>query len=84
MCIEVIPLVYMVYMSIFTDKSAYYVDVVYLRYLINLRRIREYNWETSCLIYLYSKLDEACLWKTRQMTTSNTLFTVVYLHLYCY
>lgn len=36
------------------------------------------------LIYLYLKSVEGYLCKTRQMTTSYTLFTVIYLHIYCY
>lgn len=30
--------------SIFVDKSATYVDVIYLRYFIDLETIHEYNW----------------------------------------
>ena len=36
-------LLYLVDMSIFVDKNAYYVNVVYLRYFIDLGRIHEYN-----------------------------------------
>lgn len=46
---------YLVDTSIFMDKSAYYVDVVYLSYFIDFEQIHEYNWRTVCLDYLYSK-----------------------------
>lgn len=35
---------YLVGKSIFMDKSAYYVNMVYLRYFIDFERIHEYNW----------------------------------------
>lgn len=47
-------LLYLVGMSMFVDKSAYYVDVVYLRYFIDLGGIHEYNWGNSYLVYMYS------------------------------
>lgn len=34
----------MVGTSMFVDKSATYVDVVYLKYFIDLTAIHEYNW----------------------------------------
>lgn len=37
-------LLYLVDTSIFVDKSAYYIDVVYLIHFINLERIHKYNW----------------------------------------
>lgn len=74
---------YLVDNSIFVDKSSYYVDVVYLRYFIDFKWVHEYNQETIYLVYLYTKLGETCLWKTRHMTSINTLFTLIYFHLYC-
>lgn len=50
--------------SIFVDKSATYVDVVYLKYFINITAIHEYNWRDACLVHMYSKLGDGCLWKT--------------------
>lgn len=73
-------LIYLVGPSIFMDNNAFYVDVVYLRYFIDLERIHEYSWGITCLVYLYSKLSEDFLWKTKQMTTRCTLFTVIYLN----
>lgn len=71
-------LIYLVNTSTFVDKSTYYVDVVYLIYFIDLEMNHEYNWG-AYLIYLYSKLDECCLWKIKQMRFSCTLM-IIYLH----
>lgn len=71
---------YLVGTPIFVDKSAYYVDIVYFRYFIDLEQIHEYNWRGAYLFYLYSQLAEGCMWKTKQMTASCTLLTVIYLH----
>lgn len=38
--------------SIFMDKSATYVDVVYLKFFMGLEQIHEYNWGETCLVYL--------------------------------
>lgn len=45
-------LLYMVYTSIFVDKSAYYVDGIYLRHFIDLWKINEYNQGATFLVYL--------------------------------
>lgn len=58
-----ITYLFLVDTSMFVDKNATYVDVVYLKYFIGLKAIHEYNWGTACLIYMYLKLDEGCLWK---------------------
>lgn len=60
-------------MSIFTDKIATYVNVIYLRYFINLERICKYNYRVSYLVYLYSKLAKDSIWKTWQLTGNNCL-----------
>lgn len=44
--------------SISTDKSVTYINVVYIKYFMELERINKYNWEASSLAYLYSKLNE--------------------------
>lgn len=66
----------------FMDKSAISVDIVYIKYFTDLERIHEYNWNESCLAYLYSKSVEGSLWKTKHMKWSNHLFQVIYLHPY--
>lgn len=43
-CIELLPLVPGSYVHV-VDKNATYVDMVYLKYLIDLTSIHEYNWE---------------------------------------
>lgn len=62
------------------DKNATHVDVAYIKYCIDLERIREYNWGESCLVYLYSKLDKTSYLKTRQMQENNCHFQIIYIH----
>lgn len=68
-------LLYLVGSSIFMDRSDYYLDVAYLRYFTDLKQIYEYNYGATCLIYLYSKLAEGCLWKTKKMIAICVLFS---------
>ncbi|XP_050878283.1 protein MAINTENANCE OF MERISTEMS-like [Lathyrus oleraceus] len=63
-------LLYLVGIAIFVDKSATYTDLVYLRYFEDFKRIHEYNWGTTCLVYLYSKLSEGCRCKMKQVIGS--------------
>lgn len=42
-CALISYLMYLVVTSIFGDNNAYYVDVVYLIYLIDFERVHEYN-----------------------------------------
>lgn len=65
-------LLFLVEMSIFMDKSETYVDVVYLKYFIDLTAIHN-----ACLFYLNSKLGECCLWNTKQMTWSWMMFMII-------
>lgn len=67
----------MVDTSMFVDRSATYVDVVYLKYFTDLTAIDEYNLGDVCLVYLYSKMGESCLWKTKQMTENCIFLTVI-------
>lgn len=66
--------------TIFVEKSVTYVDVVYLKYFINIYMIHKYNLRVSCLVYLYFKIDEVSQWKTRRVTKNNYIFMVTYLH----
>lgn len=54
-------MLYLVSTTIFVDKSATYVDVVYLRYFDDLERVHKYNLGPACLVYMYSKLGECCI-----------------------
>lgn len=65
----------------FIDKSSTYTDVIYLQYFQDFERIHEYNWGVACLVYLYSKLSEGYKWKTKQVTSSITLLTVIFVGL---
>lgn len=51
-------LLYLVGTAIFVDKSATYLDVLYLRYFEDIEQIHEYNWGPACLVYLNSKLSD--------------------------
>lgn len=64
-CVLRCYLLFLVDMLMFVNKIATYVDVVYLKYFIGLNAIHEYNWGAACLVYLYSKMGENCLWKTK-------------------
>lgn len=66
-------LMYLVDTSIFIDKKAYYVNMVYLKYFIDFMRIHEYNYGFTYLVYPYLKLTKGCLSKIKHMTTSCTL-----------
>lgn len=49
-CILRCYLMFLVGISIFVNKSVTYVDVVYLKYFIDLTKIYEYKWGTLCLV----------------------------------
>ncbi|XP_050895966.1 protein MAINTENANCE OF MERISTEMS-like [Lathyrus oleraceus] len=66
-------MLYLVGTVIFVDKSVTYIDVIYLCYLVDFERIHEYNRGAAYLVYLYLKLREGCMRKTKQVTGSVTL-----------
>lgn len=72
-------MLYLVDTSIFMDKSATYMNVIYLQYLDDFEAIHEYNWGSTCLVYLYYKLFEGCMWKTKHVTCSITLLAIIFL-----
>lgn len=71
---------YLVGTPIFLGKSSYHIYVVYLIYFIDLEKTHEYNLGAVCLVHLYFKLVEGCLWKTIHMTTRCTPLAEIYLH----
>ena len=71
-----IVLLYLIGVTIFSDKSQYYVDVTYLRYLTDVEMIHEYAWGTAALVHLYRELNVACYYKARQLSGYGTLLQV--------
>ncbi|XP_058748402.1 protein MAIN-LIKE 1-like [Vicia villosa] len=49
--------------QLFMNTSSTYTDVVYLRYLSDIARVREYNLGAATLVYSYHRLEEGYLWK---------------------
>lgn len=74
-------LLYFVGTVIFVDKSSAYTDVIYLQYFEDFEWIHEYNWGAAYLVYLYSKLSGGYTCKTKQVTCSITLLTIIFIGL---
>lgn len=68
---------------IFLYKSSTYVNVIYIRYFINLEMIHEYKWRENCWVYLSSKLDEGIQWKTSTLSYLYSIYGT-FLHPYWY
>jgi len=54
-----IYLMYLVGITLFTDKSVTYVDVVYLRYFRDLEVVAGFSWGAATLSHLYRELNHA-------------------------
>jgi len=52
-----IYLLYLVGITLFTDKNAYHVDVAYLKYFRNLELVVGYAWGADALAHLYKELN---------------------------
>jgi hypothetical protein len=57
-----IYLMYLVRITLSTDKSITYVDVVYLRYFRDLEVIASFSWGVAALSHLYMELNQAAHW----------------------
>ncbi|GAU10078.1 hypothetical protein TSUD_423770, partial [Trifolium subterraneum] len=57
-------LLFLVGATIFTNKSAQYVDVIFLQYFQDLNTVNQWNWGASGLAYLYNYMDIATIPKT--------------------
>ncbi|CAK8566905.1 unnamed protein product [Lathyrus sativus] len=53
--------------QLFVDTSSIYTNVAYFRYFLDSIQIHEYNWGAATLAYMYSRLGEGGLWKTKTM-----------------
>jgi len=60
-------LLYLVGITLFTDKSTTVVEVVYLRYFRDLDLVANYSWGVARLVYLYRKLNKAARWNYGQV-----------------
>jgi hypothetical protein len=63
-----IYLFYLVDITLFTDKSAYYVDVSYLKYFRDLELVASYVWGAAALPHLYMELNNASYYKTSHLS----------------
>ena len=57
-----IDLMYLVGITLFTDKSTTYVDVVHLRYFRDLEVADGFSWGVTTLSHLYMELNHAAHW----------------------
>nr|ABN08234.1 hypothetical protein MtrDRAFT_AC155886g12v2 [Medicago truncatula] len=63
-----IYLLYLMGIMLFTDKSATYVDVTYLRYFRDFKSVSDYAWGAASLAHLYMELNYASHYKTKHDT----------------
>src|SRR4051812_43616423 len=66
--------------QVFVNTSSTYTDVVYLTYLSDIARVREYNWGAATLTYSYHRLGEGWLWKASTVAGRCTLIVVTILY----
>jgi hypothetical protein len=62
--------------TLFTDKSATVVDVVYLKYFRDLDIVAGYSWGAAALAHLYRELNKAARWNCGQVSGYLTLLQV--------
>jgi len=69
-------LLYLAGITVFTDESAYYVDVAYLKYFRDLEVVVDYSWGVVALSYLYREVNNASHYNTKHLSRYLTLFQV--------
>ena len=69
-------LLYLVRITLFTDKSATIVDVDYLRYFRDLELVAGYSWGAATLAHLYRELNKVARWNCGQVSGYLTLLQV--------
>ena len=67
---------YLVGITLFTDKSATAVDVVYLRYFRDIDIVAGYSWGAATLAHLYRDISKAARWNCGQVSGYLTLLQV--------
>ncbi|CAJ2632552.1 unnamed protein product [Trifolium pratense] len=60
-------MLHLVCCTIFSNKSSYYADVVYLQYFQDLSCVHEWNWGAAALVHLQHYLDHGSAVSTTQM-----------------
>jgi len=76
-----IYLLYLVGITLFSDKSGTYVDVVYLRYFRDLQGVSGFSWGAACLSHLYKELNHASYLACSQLSGYLSLLQVDVIYL---
>jgi hypothetical protein len=71
-----IYLMFLAGITLFIDKSANYVDVVYLRYFRDLEVVDGFSWGVACLSLLYRELNHVAHWSCSQLSGYLSLLQV--------
>ncbi|XP_024632214.1 protein MAIN-LIKE 2-like [Medicago truncatula] len=71
-----IYMLYLVGITIFTDKSQCTVDVVYLKYFRDLDLVSGFSWGAAALAQLYKELNNVARWTCSQVAGYLTLLQV--------
>jgi len=58
---------YLVGITLITDKSAHHVDVSYLRYFSDLELVSNYAWGDVALAHMYMELNNVCHYMTKHL-----------------
>ncbi|KAK2423153.1 hypothetical protein QL285_033625 [Trifolium repens] len=67
-------LLFLVGCTIFSNKSNYYVEVVYLQFFQDLSTVHQWNWGAAALCHLQMYLEQASWVKTAQMAGYMSFF----------
>jgi hypothetical protein len=71
-----IYLLYLVGVTIFTNKSANYVDEPYLKYFKDLELVFDFSWGKATLAHLYMEHNSGVHYKLKQIVGYLTLLQV--------
>lgn len=69
-----IHLLYLKSVTLFIDKSATFVDVIYLKYLCDLKLVNHYAWGAVILAHLYKELKNGCCYQIKHLVGYTMLF----------
>ncbi|GAU51152.1 hypothetical protein TSUD_84700 [Trifolium subterraneum] len=67
-------LLFVVGCTIFSNKTSYYLDVVYIQYFADLSSVHEWNWGSAALVHLQNYLDYASQVGSSQLAGYMSLF----------
>jgi hypothetical protein len=62
--------------TIFSDKSQWVVDVLYLEYFRDLEIVSGFSWGVAAVAHLYKELNNVARWNTSQVAGYLTLLQV--------